>query len=72
MEPSFRAVERNAFMHESDFWTNCADAMEMSIEGNRLIANELAELAHDSWCRLKRLVGTLHRAIHEHRHLPPA
>jgi hypothetical protein len=59
-------------MHEPDFWTNCADAMEMSIEGNRLIVRELAELAGELWCGLKRRIGVLHRAIDEHRHLPPA
>ena len=59
-------------MREPDFWTNCADAMEMSIEGNRLIVRELAELAVDLWYGLKRRIGALHRAIDEHRHLPPA
>ena len=34
-------------MHEPDFWTGLADAMEQSIEGNRMIARELGDLARD-------------------------
>jgi len=56
-------------MHEPDFWTQSAEAMEMTIEGNRLIAQEVAGLARDLWHRLSRtLVGYLSA---EHRHLPP-
>jgi len=55
-------------MHDSDFWTQSAEAMELSIEGRRLIAQEIAELARDLWHRLGHsLVGMLSA---EHRHVP--
>jgi hypothetical protein len=56
-------------MHEPDFWTNCANAMELSIEGNRLIAREIGGLARDLWRRLgQALAAVVHPG---HRHLPP-
>ncbi len=58
-------------MHEPDFWTNCAEAMEMSIEGNRLIAQELADLAGNLWHRMIRSLDGLLRGHGQHRHLPP-
>ena len=58
-------------MHEPDFWTQNAEAMEMSIEGNRLIAQEIVDLFRGLWQRLGRsLDGAIHR-IGQHRHLPP-
>jgi hypothetical protein len=56
-------------MYDPDFWTQSADAMEQTIEGNRLIAREIADLAHDLWQRVSRsMVGYFST---EHRHLPP-
>lgn len=58
-------------MHEPDFWTCCAEAMEMSIEGNRLIAAEIGDVISRLW---RRVGHSLHRLVHEpanHRHLPP-
>lgn len=56
-------------MSEPDFWTQSAEAMELTVEGNRLIAQEVAAFARDLWHRLGRsLVGHLSA---EHRHLPP-
>jgi hypothetical protein len=56
-------------MHGPDFWTQSAEAMEITIEGNRLIAQEVAALARDLWQRMSRgLAGYLSA---EHRHLPP-
>ncbi len=46
-------------MHEPDFWTGYADAMELSIEGNRLIAQEIGELARDLWHHVLRSFGEL-------------
>ena len=43
-------------MHEPDFWSNSADALELSIEGNRLIVRELADLARNLWQRMVRFV----------------
>ncbi len=56
-------------MHEPDFWTQTAEAMELTIEGNRLIAQEIAELVRNLWHRVGHaLVAQLSA---EHRHLPP-
>jgi hypothetical protein len=58
-------------MHESNFWANYAESMELSIEGNRLIAREIAELARRLWQRTVRSFdGLLHNGS-QHRHLPP-
>jgi hypothetical protein len=59
--------ERNANMHEPDFWTSYAESVEMSIEGNRLIAHEVAEMARDLW---HRAVRSFHGSA-RHQHLPP-
>ena len=56
-------------MHEPDFWTQSAEAMEMTIEGNRLIAQEVAALARDLWQRAGQALTRYFSA--EHRHLPP-
>jgi hypothetical protein len=58
-------------MHESDFWTNCAEAMELSIEGNGLIAREIADLARELWHRMRHSLGDLLQGVAQHRHLPP-
>jgi hypothetical protein len=58
-------------MHESNYWASYAEAMELSVEGNRLIAREIAELARGVW---QRIVRSFDEAIHtlgQHRHLPP-
>jgi hypothetical protein len=56
-------------MQEPDFWTQTAEAMELTIEGNRLIAQEIAALAHSLWQRAGHAVTGYFSA--EHRHLPP-
>lgn len=58
-------------MNEPDFWTRNAEAMEMSIEGNRLIAQEIGELAADWWHRTIHALDDLIRGNRQHRHLPP-
>ena len=58
-------------MHEPDFWTRYADSVEMSVEGNRLIAREIAEGGVRLWRLIVRSVGGLVRVADEHRHLPP-
>ncbi len=56
-------------MQEPDFWTANADAMELTIEGNRLIAREVADLISGFW---HRLTASLNTMVHsEHHHLPP-
>ncbi|WP_428536148.1 hypothetical protein [Rhodopila sp.] len=39
-------------MHESDYWVDWAKAMELSVQGNRMIAREIGELAGRLWRRL--------------------
>jgi hypothetical protein len=56
-------------MYESDFWTQSAEAMELTIEGNRLIAQEIAALARDLWHRAGRALANQLSA--QHRQLPP-
>jgi hypothetical protein len=58
-------------MHEPDFWTDCAEAMELSIEGNRLIAREIADLLRGLWQRSVRSLDGAIRGLGQHRHLPP-
>jgi hypothetical protein len=63
--------ERNADMRESDFWNNYAEAMELSIEGNRLIAREIADLLRGLWQRAARALDGMTNGTGQHRHLPP-
>jgi hypothetical protein len=58
-------------MNESNFWANYAESMELSIEGNRLIAREIAELARRLWQRAARSFDGLIQSVGQHRHLPP-
>ncbi len=59
-------------MHEPDFWTDCAEAMELSLEGQRLIAAELADAARAGWVRVTRWLDTLIRSATGVRRLPRA
>jgi hypothetical protein len=56
-------------MQEPSFWTQSADAMEMTIEGNRLIAEEIAGGLRGFWHRFGHAMVAMLSA--EHRHLPP-
>jgi hypothetical protein len=72
VEASFQnSIERDTIMHEPDFWTGYADSMELTIEGNRLIAREIADLVRDFWTRLVRSLDELLHGSRGHRHLPP-
>jgi len=58
--------ERHTLMQESDFWTRCGEAMELSVEGNRLIALQLAQLARNLWKRaMHSFEGFLHGLGHQ-------
>jgi hypothetical protein len=59
-------------MHEPNFWSSCADAMELSVEGNRLIAREVADLVSGLWKRALRSFDGLLSGLGQHQHLPPA
>lgn len=56
-------------MQEPDFWAASAEAMELTIEGNRLIAREIADILRTLWLRLGS--GLTAMMASEHRHLPP-
>jgi hypothetical protein len=58
-------------MHEPDFWTNNAEAMEMTIEGNRLLAREIADMARGLWQRMVRGLDAAIQTLGHHRHQPP-
>ncbi len=59
-------------MHEPDFWTDCAKAMELSLEGQRLIAAEVAEVVSSRWARAMRWIDPRTRTVTDHRNLPRA
>jgi hypothetical protein len=71
VEASVSTDERNADMRESDFWNNYAEAMELSVEGNRLIAREIAGLFRGLWQRAARALDGVAHGAGQHRHLPP-
>ena len=58
-------------MQEPDYWSQCAEAMELSLEGRRLIAEEVTALAREKWQdATRKLAGVVHR-WHDRPHLPP-
>ncbi len=58
-------------MHEADFWTQCAEAMALQIEGRRLIAAELVDLARQAWRDVTKRCHAILRTGEQRRHLPP-
>jgi hypothetical protein len=56
-------------MQHPDFWTQSGQAMELIIEGNRIIAQAIARSARELWHRLGNAIAGLWAA--ESRHLPP-
>ena len=58
-------------MNEPDFWTSYANAMELSIEGNRLIAREIADLTRNLWHRMVHSLDTVLQGLGQHGHFPP-
>jgi hypothetical protein len=58
-------------MHEPDFWTNASDAMELRIEGNRLIAQAVGDLSRSVWRRMVQVLDETLRSSGKHQHLPP-
>ncbi len=58
-------------MHEPNFWTASAEAMEMSIEGKRLIAAKIADLLRNAWRRCVIAAGNVMDGLGKHGHLPP-
>jgi hypothetical protein len=58
-------------MYEPDFWASTAEAMELSLEGNRLIAREVAGLIRTLWQRCMHRLDGLLANLGQHGHLPP-
>jgi hypothetical protein len=56
-------------MHKPDFWTESADAMELTVEGERLITEAIIKMARDLRYRLGRAMVAM--LSNENRHLPP-
>jgi hypothetical protein len=56
-------------MHKPDFWTESADAMELTVEGERLITQAIVKMARDLRYRLGRAMVAM--LSDENRHLPP-
>ncbi len=58
-------------MRERSYWDDCAEAMELTIEGNRLIVGEIAECIREQWhAAMHRVAEIVHR-VPNARHLPP-
>jgi hypothetical protein len=58
-------------MNEGNFWSDYAEAMELSVEGNRLIAQEIVELGRNVWHAAVRSFDGVLRNLGQHQHLPP-
>ncbi len=56
-------------MQKPDFCTESADAMELTVEGERLITQAIVKMARDLRYRLGRALVAMLSA--ENRHLPP-
>jgi hypothetical protein len=56
-------------MNKTEFWTESADAMELAVEGERLITQAIVQMARDLRYRLGRALVAMLNA--ENRHLPP-
>jgi hypothetical protein len=64
-------IEGRADMHRFDFWSNHGEAMEMSIEGNRLVSREIASWAGQLYRRMIRSFDGLRQGDEGSRHSPP-
>jgi hypothetical protein len=56
---------------DQSIWVNYAQAMELTFEGNRLIAREIAAGAGRLWRTVKLRSGAMARWQSRDRHLPP-
>jgi len=57
-------------MHERSFWDDCADAMELTIEGNRLIVTEIALALQEQWHAALRWLSDTAHSVLAFRHQP--
>jgi len=58
-------------MHQIEVWTQSAEAMELIMEGNRLIATEIARGVQTFWRRAVGSLDGLLQGLGKHGHLPP-
>ena len=58
-------------MYEHGYWEDCAEAMELSIEGNRLIAQEIAAGLRVLWRHTMRWLNESLAGLGQNRHSPP-
>jgi hypothetical protein len=56
-------------MNNTDFWTESADAMELTVEGERLITQAIIQVARDLRDRLRRAFVAMLNT--ENRRMPP-
>lgn len=56
-------------MQEADCWAASANAMEVTVKVNSLIARELTDMLRNAWRRLG--AGLIAMMTTEHSHLPP-
>jgi hypothetical protein len=65
------SIEEVFAMREPDFWTDCAKAMELSIEGQRLIAEEVTGLIRRLWWRSTQGADSIFRGSNQRGQFPP-
>jgi ubiquinone biosynthesis protein UbiJ len=56
-------------MIKTDYWTQSAETMELTVEGNHLITQAFVKMARDLRNRLGRALAAMLST--ENRHLPP-
>lgn len=56
-------------MQKADCWAASANAMEVTVKVNSLIARELTDMLRNAWRRLG--AGLIAMMTTEHSHLPP-
>ncbi len=57
-------------MRDRSYWDDVAEAMELTIEGNRLIVGEIAACIRDEWHAAKRFLSASAHAALASRHQP--
>ena len=62
-------IERMPICKEPISGPSSADAMELTVEGERLITQAIVQMARDLWDRLRRALAAMLSV--ENRHLPP-
>ena len=66
-----RTMTEIGIMRERSYWDDCADALELTIEGNRPIVGEIAACVRDEWRATVRWIAGHLRRTPGARHSPP-